>query len=40
MEKPASKTADRQMTRREFVGGALATAGVVAGAPALLRGRT
>ena len=29
----------RRMTRREFVGGALAAAGMVAGAPALLRGR-
>ena len=29
----------RRITRREFVGGALAAAGVVAGAPALLRGR-
>ena len=29
----------RRMTRREFVGGALTAAGMVAGAPALLRGR-
>ena len=29
----------RPMTRREFVGGALATAGVIAGAPAFLRGQ-
>src|SRR6185436_17131804 len=30
---------DRRITRREFVGGALTAAGVVAGAPALLRGQ-
>ena len=29
----------RQMTRREFVGRALAAAGVITGAPALLRGQ-
>ena len=29
----------RQMTRREFVGGAVTTAGVIAGAPAFLRGQ-
>jgi hypothetical protein len=29
----------RQMTRREFVGGAIAAAGVMTGAPALLRGQ-
>ena len=29
----------RQMTRRDFVGGALTADGVIAGAPALLRGR-
>ena len=32
-------TGPGEMSRREFVGGALAVAGVVAGAPALLRGR-
>src|SRR5687767_9687087 len=37
--KKANKTRQRQMTRREFVGGAVATAGVLTGAPALLRGR-
>src|SRR5207244_1619275 len=29
----------RRITRRQFVGGALAAAGVITGAPALLRGR-
>src|SRR5688500_19964676 len=29
----------REMTRREFVGGAVAAAGVVTGAPAFLRGQ-
>ena len=33
------KTCQRQVTRREFVGGALAAAGMLTGAPALLRGR-
>ena len=37
--KVTRKTWQRGMTRREFVGGALTAAGVVAGAPALLRGR-
>src|SRR5207237_5569648 len=37
--KRTKETHRRRMTRREFVGGALAAAGVVAGAPALLRGR-
>jgi predicted dehydrogenase len=37
--KKAENFAGREITRREFVGGALATAGVVAGAPAILRGR-
>src|SRR5215510_2042067 len=37
--KVTRKPGPRQMTRREFVGGALTAAGVVAGAPALLRGR-
>ncbi|MGH9332041.1 MAG: Gfo/Idh/MocA family oxidoreductase, partial [Vicinamibacterales bacterium] len=39
MKKATKKTRQRQMTRREFVGGAVATAGVLIGAPALLRGR-
>src|SRR2546426_7868119 len=39
MKKAANKTRQRQMTRREFVGGAVAAAGVMTGAPALLRGR-
>ena len=33
------KTRQRTITRREFVGGALAAAGVVTGAPAILRGQ-
>jgi len=37
--KHATKTLERLLTRREFVGGALTVAGAVAGAPALLRGR-
>ena len=39
MTKTTKKTRRRQMTRREFVGGAVAAAGMVTGAPALLRGR-
>ena len=39
MTKRARKIQSRQMTRREFVGGAVAVAGVMTGAPALLRGR-
>ena len=39
MNKKTRKARQRQMTRREFVGGALAAAGVIAGAPAFLRGR-
>ena len=39
MKKAKKKTRQRQMTRREFVGGALTAAGVATGAPALLRGR-
>ena len=39
MTQGTKKTRQRQMTRREFVSGALTAAGVVAGAPALLRGR-
>jgi hypothetical protein len=34
-----NRKARKGITRREFVGGALATAGLVAGAPALLRGQ-
>src|SRR2546421_95961 len=37
--KRTKETHRRRMTRREFVGGAVAAAGVIAGAPALLRGR-
>ena len=37
--KKRSRIRQRRMTRREFVSGALATAGAIAGAPALLRGR-
>src|SRR5687767_11655511 len=37
--KKTKKTRQREMTRREFVGGALAAAGVMTGAPALLRGQ-
>jgi hypothetical protein len=33
------KARQRQLTRREFVGGALGAAGLIAGAPALLRGK-
>ena len=32
-------TRERQITRRELIGGALAAAGVIAGAPAFLRGQ-
>src|SRR5438552_8216808 len=39
MKKTNRKTRPRQMTRREFVGSALAAAGVATGAPALLRGQ-
>ena len=39
MKKAANKTRQCQMTRREFVSGAVAAAGVLTGAPALLRGR-
>ena len=39
MKKTSRRTRQRRMTRREFVGGAVAAAGVVAGAPAFLRGR-
>src|SRR5688500_14393850 len=39
MKKATKKARQRQMTRREFVGGALTLAGFVAGAPAFLRGQ-
>ncbi|MBI2948307.1 MAG: Gfo/Idh/MocA family oxidoreductase, partial [Verrucomicrobia bacterium] len=39
MKKNTKQTRSLQMTRREFVGRALATAGVITGAPALLRGQ-
>ena len=39
MKKTTKKTRQRQITRREFVGGAVAAAGVIAGAPAFLRGQ-
>src|SRR5438270_422280 len=39
MKKAANKTRQCQITRREFVRGAVAAAGVLTGAPALLRGR-
>ncbi len=39
MKKTKNTARQREMTRREFVGGALAVAGVVSGAPALLRGQ-
>src|SRR5258705_2356882 len=39
MKKTTTKTQSRRMTRREFVGRALATAGVITGAPAFLRGQ-
>ena len=39
MTKRARKIQSRQMTRREFVGGAVTAAGVMPGAPAFLRGQ-
>ena len=39
MKKTSKNMPARPMTRREFVGGAMATAGVIAGAPAFLRGQ-
>ena len=39
MKRSAKMRSARQMTRREFVGRALMTAGVIAGAPAILRGQ-
>ena len=38
-KKTTKKMRQHQMTRREFVGGALAAAGVITGAPAFLRGQ-
>src|SRR6266436_1679847 len=39
MRKTTNKTQSLQMTRREFVGRTLLTAGAIAGAPALMRGQ-
>src|SRR5437879_7100207 len=39
MKKNTKKTRSHQMTRREFVGKGLLAAGVITGAPALLRGQ-
>src|SRR5688572_11685765 len=39
MNKTTKQTPSPSMTRREFVGRALTTAGVIAGAPAFLRGQ-
>src|SRR5438477_29920 len=39
MKLPAKSTASRPMTRRQFVGRTLMTTGVIAGAPAFLRGQ-
>src|SRR5437016_10945252 len=39
MKKTTNKTQSLQMTRREFVGRTLLTAGVIATAPAFLRGQ-
>ncbi len=39
MKKRIKNTRERQITRRELVGGALAAAGVIMGAPAFLRGQ-
>ena len=39
MKKRTKNTQERQISRRELLGGALAAAGVIAGAPAFLRGR-
>ena len=39
MKKNANTTPLREITRREFVGRALTTAGIIAGAPAFLRGQ-
>ncbi|MGH7959111.1 MAG: hypothetical protein ACREH8_19185, partial [Opitutaceae bacterium] len=39
MKNATKKTVSHPITRREFVGRALTTAGVITGAPALLRGQ-
>ena len=39
MKKATTTSRRRSITRREFVGGAVAAAGVITGAPAFLRGR-
>src|SRR4026208_1050877 len=39
MKLPARSTPSQPMTRRQFVGRTLMTAGVIAGAPAILRGQ-
>src|SRR5256885_14209291 len=39
MKKTTNQTQSLRMTRREFVGRTLLTAGAIAGAPALLRGQ-
>jgi hypothetical protein len=39
MKKNTNTTPSREITRREFVGRALTTAGLIAGAPAFLRGQ-
>ncbi len=39
MKTPKTSTSPQTLTRREFVGRTLATAGVIAGAPAFLRGQ-
>src|SRR4029450_1600149 len=39
MKKNTNTTPSREITRREFVGRALTAAGVIAGAPAFLRGQ-
>ena len=39
MKKRIKSTRERQITRRELVGGALAAAGVITGVPAFLRGQ-
>ena len=39
MKKRSERARAREMTRRQFVGGALTAAGFIAGAPAFLRGQ-
>ena len=39
MKRATKKTRERRITRREFVGGAVAAAGIITGAPAFLRGQ-